>query len=88
MPGELAPLFALAAMQLMEVPDADTVLPLAEAERALADRYGWSPGVLENERAEDLDRMLDRTTPAPVEPPPGAGWTSIRFGAPLVESTP
>ncbi len=82
-PEPLTPLFALAALRLMEIPDEAAAWPLSEAERALAGRYGWLPGTLESEPAGDVDRILADAAPLPVHAaPPGAGWTSIRFDSP------
>lgn len=82
-PRALIPLFALAALRLMGVPEDGAAQPLSEAERALAAHFGWLPGALEGERAGDLDRLLAETAcPPPRSPPPGPGWTSIRFDPP------
>ena len=78
-PRALIPLFALAALRLLEVPRPEEALPLAEAERRLAAQYGWAPGRLGDERAADLDRLVAGTPAAMPAAPPGAGWTSLRF---------
>lgn len=81
-PRALTPLFALAALTLMDVPHPEEALPLAEAEQRLAAQYGWAPGQLGDERAADLDRLVAGAAPAPQVAPPGAGWKSIRFSDP------
>lgn len=74
-PPDLVPLFATAALLLFGVEDGPAPAPLGEAERALADRYGWTPGALEAEPASALDALLAARAEASVP----AGWQRIRF---------
>lgn len=74
-PAALAPLFALAALLLFGVAEGPSPTPLAESERALADRYGWMPGTLEAEPAAALDALLAARAEASVP----AGWQRISF---------
>jgi hypothetical protein len=87
-PKELTPLFSLVALELMAGAASEAAMPLAEAERDLARRYGWSPGMLETERADDLDRLLAETAHTPPAPLGGAGWRSIRFDTPTRRAAP
>ena len=81
-PEDLRPLFAYAALELMGVEEGTAPpMPLAEAERRLALQYGWTPGALEEEPAEALDRLVADLgdLPSAAGAPSGDGWTSIRF---------
>ena len=78
-PAELTQLFACAALRLLGVPEDADVPSLSELTRHFAERFHWSPVMLDNERAADLDRLVSDLQSAPaLNSPPGAGWTSIR----------
>lgn len=74
-PPALAPLFATAALKLLGVGDGAPPVPLARAEAALAQRFGWTPGALENEPAAALDALLE--TGAQAADAPAPGWNRI-----------
>jgi hypothetical protein len=79
-PDELTQLFACAALRLLSVPEDSDVPTLSELTRHFAERFHWTPGMLDSERAADLDRLVADPEPGPApQPPPGAGWTSIHF---------
>lgn len=82
-PHELTALFACCALKLMGVPEGAQPVPLAEAERWLAERFGWRPGDLDGERSGDIDRLLSQLAVEgqSVIPhrAPGPGWKTIRF---------
>jgi hypothetical protein len=80
-PPALAPLFATAALKLLGVGDGAAPAPLARSEAALAQRFGWTPGALENEPAAVLDALLGSQGPASEAPAPG--WQRITVGEEL-----
>lgn len=81
-PPTLAPLFATAALKLLGVGDGPAPAPLARSEAALARRFGWTPGALENEPAAALDALLESGVAATEAPAPG--WNRIT----LAEESP
>lgn len=64
--------WALIALSLLDVRPGPTLI---ERERALAERFGWTPGAIDGEPAGHLDRLLDAAAPPSV--PADDGWTRI-----------
>ena len=76
-PPELAPLYALVALDLLGLGHGAAPQPLGAAEARLAARFGWLPSAIAEEPAPALDSLLASLDPAPTEAAP-SGWNSIR----------
>jgi hypothetical protein len=74
-PPALAALFATVALKLLGVGEGAPPAPLARSEALLAQRFGWTPGALENEPAASLDALLASGAEASDAPAPG--WNRI-----------
>lgn len=77
-PPALVPLFATTALKLLGVGDGALPKPIARSEATLAQRFGWTPGALENEPAAALDALLESGAQATDAPAPG--WQRITVG--------
>lgn len=76
-PAELAPLFTVAALDLLDLDEAPDVA-LDEAERMLAERFGWRPTEMDGEPARAIDRLLRELLPgSSTVSQRDDGWTTI-----------
>ena len=76
-PPELARLFAYAGLHLLGADREDRQMPLAEAEAALAMKFGLMPSAVEAERIADVEALVSALGPQAT---PDSGWSRIEFG--------
>jgi hypothetical protein len=76
-PPELARLFAYAGLQLLGADRSPRQISLAEAEAALAMKFGLMPSAIEAERIADIDALVSATGPQRM---PESGWSCIEIG--------
>jgi hypothetical protein len=76
-PPELARLFAYAGLQLLGADRTPRQIPLAEAEAALAMKFGLVPSAIEAERIADVDALVSASGPQRM---PESGWSRIEIG--------